>query len=165
MRIEELRIRYEIPDTRPGEVNLVEAEQIIASAYGVVAINQLWFRWHPQAPVSLRDAGIRYIPPETCGQLCQNFDTASVILRRGRVTCLGAAPYVLAHMRNRGEQGWLWLAPMLESQGWTPSVRVVPHQYHLVIQTPAGILDPVADLLAAEDAQPGTCRACAGASP
>lgn len=161
MPIEELRIRYEVPSLPEGHFNRTEAHQILAVAYGVAAANHVWFAENPWAPEDLSAAGIRYVPPETCSRLCQFFDGASVLLRRKRATCLSAAPYVLGKMWGRGEQGGLLLAPMVQG-GWS-SRDVIPHQYHLVVTTPFGIVDPVSDLVDAEDSGAASCSgSCPG---
>lgn len=146
----ELRVRFDIDPDHPTDT---QATQILAIAWGLVLANEDYFRRNPDAPCCLGCAGVRYVEPEKCGPWCQYADTASVILRRRVVTCLGAAPYACAKKRLTGVGATLWLAPLVQ-----PMVNadvILPGQWHLVVRLPDGrIVDPIEKLIAAP---PGTC--------
>jgi len=145
--IRELRVRFSVDDQRPNESIALQA---LGIAWGVVAANEAYFRFHPDAPCCLGCAGVRYVPPETCGPHCQWCDTAGVVLERRVATCLSAAAYACAKLRIKGEAATLWMAPMAEGDG-----GIIPGQFHMVVRLPNGTLvDPTEKL----KRDPGTCQ-------
>lgn len=86
--------------------------------------NAAWFKRHPDAECCAACAGIRYVPPETCGPSCQKLQNAEQLLRDGAGTCGPIAAYNAGHMLAEGKDAFVRVVHMADD---------TPYQYHALV--------------------------------
>ena len=147
-------LNVRIPVSRfPGDA--AEASQILNVAWGVLMANVEWLRSHPEAPCCLGCGGVRYVPPEPCGALCQNVDSAAIVVARKAATCIAAAAYEGAKMILDGKSIRLQIEPTLGKDG-----KPILHAWHVTILLADGTTyDPTKELeLSVGNCLTGVCR-------
>jgi len=117
---------------------------------GVVMANMVEIETGLPSFVSLAAEGITYEYPRVDQAHGQQVGTLSDVLHKGKATCLEAASAYAAARRLAGHDAVVVLAPQLDAYG-----KVIPWDYHALVLTGGGEVDPTSDLPGAPNFVPG----------
>jgi hypothetical protein len=137
-------------DTETDEMTMAILEGLCE---GVVRANMAWFNALGQnAPGCLSAAGVEYVLPSACAGRkipCQTVRGAAELLEEGKATCIDIACYMAGYLRLRGTPARVVFENMRRGG------RLVPGKYHVLVETPSGVVDYTQDLI---DGDTGRCR-------